>query len=151
MSNRFIKGTHLHQFQSLRQVILALMAVNTYKTSLVADSSKTDTHKVGLQTADWTGNFWICETVNYWITAQIYGFFDPQWKEKTPWPESKSELYRPRDSRLSAKLVPTFADRGCHVVRVTDPYGRILGFLDPFPDPVLLRIPGGAGNRTRDL
>jgi hypothetical protein len=26
--------------------------------------------------------------------------------------------------------VPTFADRGCHVVNVTDPYGRILGFLD---------------------
>jgi hypothetical protein len=26
--------------------------------------------------------------------------------------------------------VPTFADRGCHVVSVTDPYGRILGFLD---------------------
>jgi hypothetical protein len=23
-----------------------------------------------------------------------------------------------------------FADKGCHVVRVTDPYGRILGFLD---------------------
>jgi hypothetical protein len=23
-----------------------------------------------------------------------------------------------------------FADRGCHVVRVTDPYGRILVFLD---------------------
>jgi hypothetical protein len=22
------------------------------------------------------------------------------------------------------------ADRGCHVVSVTDPYGRILGFLD---------------------
>jgi hypothetical protein len=28
------------------------------------------------------------------------------------------------------KLVPTFADRGCHVVSVTDPYGRILWFLD---------------------
>jgi hypothetical protein len=28
------------------------------------------------------------------------------------------------------KLVPTFADRGCHVVSVTDPYGRILIFLD---------------------
>jgi hypothetical protein len=27
------------------------------------------------------------------------------------------------------KLVPTFADRGCHVVSMTDPYGRILGFL----------------------
>jgi hypothetical protein len=26
--------------------------------------------------------------------------------------------------------VPTFEDRGCRVVSVTDPYGRILGFLD---------------------
>jgi hypothetical protein len=26
--------------------------------------------------------------------------------------------------------VSTFADRGCRVVSVTDPYGRILGFLD---------------------
>jgi hypothetical protein len=26
--------------------------------------------------------------------------------------------------------MPTFADRGCHVVSVTDPYGRILNFLD---------------------
>jgi hypothetical protein len=25
--------------------------------------------------------------------------------------------------------VPTFADRGCHMVSVTDPYGCILGFL----------------------
>jgi hypothetical protein len=32
--------------------------------------------------------------------------------------------------RLSAKLVPTHADRGCHVVSITDSYGRILGFLD---------------------
>jgi CBS-domain-containing membrane protein len=39
-------------------------------------------------------------------------------------------LVRPSDGRLSEKLVPTFADRGCHVVIVTDPYGRILGFLD---------------------
>jgi CBS-domain-containing membrane protein len=49
---------------------------------------------------------------------------------KTPWPESASELYRPSDRRLSAKLVSTFADTGCHVVSVTDSYGRILGFLD---------------------
>jgi hypothetical protein len=41
--------------------------------------------------------------------------------KKTPWSESANELYRPSDRRLSAKLVPTFADRGCHVVRVTDP------------------------------
>jgi hypothetical protein len=31
--------------------------------------------------------------------------------EKTQWPEYASELYRPSDRRLSAKLVPTFADR----------------------------------------
>jgi hypothetical protein len=30
---------------------------------------------------------------------------------------------------LSAKLVPTFADKESHVVSVTDPYGRILAFL----------------------
>jgi hypothetical protein len=48
----------------------------------------------------------------------------------TPWPESASELYRPSDHPLSAKLVSTFADRGCYIISVTDPYGRILGFLD---------------------
>jgi hypothetical protein len=32
--------------------------------------------------------------------------------KKTPWPESASELYRPSDRRLSAKLVPTFAHGG---------------------------------------
>jgi hypothetical protein len=47
-----------------------------------------------------------------------------------PWPVSASELYRPSNRRLSAKLVSTFADKGCHVVRVTDPYGRILVFID---------------------
>jgi hypothetical protein len=36
------------------------------------------------------------------------------------WPESASELYRPSGSRLSAKLVPTFADTGCHVVSMTN-------------------------------
>jgi hypothetical protein len=45
-------------------------------------------------------------------------------------PESESELYRPSDSRMSAKLAPTFADRECHVVSVTDPWDRILVFQD---------------------
>jgi hypothetical protein len=48
----------------------------------------------------------------------------------TQWSESASELYRSSDRRLSAKLEPTFTDRRCHVVSVTDPCGRILGFLD---------------------
>jgi hypothetical protein len=76
------------------------------------------------------------------------------------------ELYRPSDRRLSAKLVPTFAYRGCHVVRVMDPDGRIVGFLDwsryfffqvapelysqggvdPAPDPLLLGISGNTRN-----
>jgi hypothetical protein len=47
-----------------------------------------------------------------------------------PWPEPASEPYRPSDLRLSAKLVPTVADRVSHVVSVTGPYGRILGILD---------------------
>jgi hypothetical protein len=50
--------------------------------------------------------------------------------KQTRWSESASELYRPSDRRLSAKWLPTFADIGCHVVSVTDPYGPILGFLD---------------------
>jgi hypothetical protein len=86
------------------------------------------------------------------------------------WPESESELYRPTDSRLSEKLVPTFADRGCHKFSATDTHGRILGFLyrrryyffqvapqlysrswvDPVPY-ALLRKSGSAGSRTRDL
>jgi hypothetical protein len=36
----------------------------------------------------------------------------------------QSELYRPSDRRLSAELVPTLADRGCRVVRATNPHGR---------------------------
>jgi hypothetical protein len=78
------------------------------------------------------------------------------------------ELYRLSDRRLSVKLVPTFDDRECHVVSVTDPYCRILDFLDrsryfffrvaphlysrgcvdPVPDPLVLRKSGSAGNRT---
>jgi hypothetical protein len=58
----------------------------------------------------------------YKIVSLIY--------KKTPWPESMSELYRPSDRLLSARLLSNFADRWCNVVSVTDPYGRILGFLD---------------------
>jgi hypothetical protein len=36
----------------------------------------------------------------------------------------------PSDSRLSVKLMPTFADRGCRVVSAADPHGSILGFID---------------------
>jgi hypothetical protein len=72
---------------------------------------------------------------------------------------------------LLGEVVPTFADRGCRVVSATDPPDRILGFLDrsryyffqeapqtysrgwvdPVPDPLLLRKSESAGNRTQDL
>jgi hypothetical protein len=48
--------------------------------------------------------------------------------KQTPWSLSASELYRPSDRCMSAKLVPTFADRGCRVVSATDPQGSILVF-----------------------
>jgi hypothetical protein len=62
---------------------------------------------------------------------------------------SMSKLYRPCDRLLLEKLVPAFADRGCHVVSVMNPYGHILGFLDSVPDPLLLRKSDSAGNQTR--
>jgi hypothetical protein len=47
-------------------------------------------------------------------------------KKQTSWPESVSELYRPSDRCLSAKLVPTFADVGVsHSQRVGSPMGAI--------------------------
>jgi hypothetical protein len=53
-------------------------------------------------------------------------------KKIIPWPESASEIYLPSDRHLSAKLVPNFADRGCNVVSMTDPYGHTLGSQDGF-------------------
>jgi hypothetical protein len=69
---------------------------------------------------------------------------------------------------LVCEVRANFADRGCHVVSETGPYGRILGFLDhsryvsfqvapqfysrgsvdSVPNPLLLRESGSAGNRT---
>jgi hypothetical protein len=108
------------------------------------------------------GHFWQVE----WLpVSQGSSKFRPI--KKTPWPESASELYRPSDRRLSAKWLPTLADKGCHVVKVTDPYGRILSFLDTscyFSIKYLLSCTheaewtpfqthyfffGSAGNRTR--
>jgi hypothetical protein len=78
---------------------------------------------------------------SYWIPYSSYEVImnsrNEQWcsfgmtlkKKKTPRSEFASELYRPSDRCLSVKWLPTFADRGRHVVSMTDSYGRILGFL----------------------
>jgi hypothetical protein len=56
----------------------------------------------------------------------------PANNKKTPWSESASELYRPSDRSLSAKLVPTFADRGggespMAVISVSRPDRKAIG------------------------
>jgi hypothetical protein len=45
--------------------------------------------------------------------------------------ESASELYRPSDRRLSAKWLPTFADRGCHVDWLSEPRGLLVFSRSP--------------------
>jgi hypothetical protein len=35
----------------------------------------------------------------------------------------------PERPPIVGEVIANFADRGCHVVSVTDPYGRILDFL----------------------
>jgi hypothetical protein len=57
----------------------------------------------------------------------LYGLWRDRWyvmvrQNSGAW--SASELYRPSDRRLSAKLVPTLADRGCCVVSATNSHGR---------------------------
>jgi hypothetical protein len=96
-------------------------------------------------------------TISHWNSGWFFGWS----KKKTPWSESASELHRPSHRRLSAKWLSTLADRGCHVVSVTDPYGRILDFLGRSRSSgVLTRLSGprsrpttfssgSAGNRTR--
>jgi hypothetical protein len=60
--------------------------------------------------------------------------------------ESASELYRLSDRRRSAKLVPTLADRGYHVVSATRPCDRNFDFLDLEP---LLFLPSSSSNCSR--
>jgi hypothetical protein len=64
-----------------------------------------------------------------WKIAKLI-YFCCAWCIKSLWPEPANKLCRPSNRHLSAKLVPTFEDRGCHMVSVTVPYSRILGFLD---------------------
>jgi hypothetical protein len=83
--------------------------------------------------------------------------------------ESASELYRPSDRRLSAKLVPTFCEKNVPrgkregslrpYFRFSGPESLLFfqvasqlysqGWVDPVPDPLFLRKSGIAGNRTR--
>jgi hypothetical protein len=98
-----------------------------------------------------------------------YNYSDVMWHlhENAHW--KHPEEWGDRNCLLLAELVPTFEDRGCHVVSVKDHYDPILSFLDrshyfffqvapklysrgwvdPVPDPLLLRKSGSAENRTQ--
>jgi hypothetical protein len=67
--------------------------------------------------------------VFYLRSEWVYFKRPPREEKKTPL-RGISPRANYTDRCLSAKLLPTFADRGCHVVIVTAPYGRILGFLE---------------------
>jgi hypothetical protein len=60
-----------------------------------------------------------CPVAEDWFSRLGVGRNSDDFAE-TPWPESANELYLLSDRRL-AKLVPSFAYRGWHVVSVTDP------------------------------
>jgi hypothetical protein len=64
----------------------------------------------------------------------------------------QSELYRPSDHRLSAKLVPTLADRGCRIVSATNPHGRFFRPQPLFPwnsfSIILMRLSGPRSRPT---
>jgi hypothetical protein len=85
----------------------------------------------------------------------------------TPWLWSTSELYGPSNRRLLAKLVPTFCgyrvsyeqcggslwlcflDRSHYFFFQVAPNLYSWGWVDPTPDPLLLRRSGSARNLTR--
>jgi hypothetical protein len=54
------------------------------------------------------------------LLIPIYELILKQRDSSVAWVRRR-ELYRPSDRRLLAKLVHTLADRGCRVVRATNP------------------------------
>jgi hypothetical protein len=59
------------------------------------------------------------------VLELIFGFVCKQKTNKqTLWFQYTNKLYRWSDRRLLAKLVPTLADRGCHMVSATNTHGR---------------------------
>jgi hypothetical protein len=105
----------------------------------------------------------------FWINVNALLNF-----KKPPWHESASKLYRPSNRHLSVNSVSAFADRRCCVVSVTVPLGRNLGirdcshyfffqvapqlysrgWVDPVPDPLLLKknlVAPGIEARPLDL
>jgi hypothetical protein len=74
----------------------------------------------GTRMNKWTSSsdLWRCVWFILWKRSKWWCFLLRVEYLKT---ETKLHGLRPRDHRLSVKLVPNFADKGCHVVSVTNP------------------------------
>jgi hypothetical protein len=83
--------------------------------------------------------FWatLCQGPEYINLNVSYVSFDPSFPIHKKKQNKKNSMVWVRERTipnerppLVGEVIAKFADRGCHVVSVTDPYGRILGFLD---------------------
>jgi hypothetical protein len=63
------------------------------------------------------------------VVSQNHDSGNKKPNKQSPLLESATELYLPSDLRFSVKLVPTFTDRGCRLVSVTDPFSNIFTYL----------------------
>jgi hypothetical protein len=71
----------------------------------------------------WVGWIWqFDDAAQQWTCIALMNI---ETTEKNPVAWVRERTLPPSDRRLSAKLVQTIADRRCHVVSVTDPYGHI--------------------------
>jgi hypothetical protein len=147
--------------------------VNSYYRRRILSLQQRD--KTGLKwtSKDNQGSVSICTSPSFWAWFSFYPailavliHYHTNGVNKlcglSPWAN-----YTDHACRLSANLVPTFADRGCCVVSTTDPYRHYRfsrraflpsssllyswGSVDSVPDPLLLRKSDSAGNQTRDL
>jgi hypothetical protein len=71
-----------------------------------------------------SSELWNSVSVNLLLEVYIYIYFKLHGlSPRANYTDRATVACRRSDCQL-------FADRGCHVISVTDPYGRILGFLD---------------------
>jgi hypothetical protein len=62
-----------------------------------------------------------CSASSLWRAQHLWSVYKKKLRGFSP-PANYTD--QPSDRRLSAKLVPTLADRGCRVVNATNPHGR---------------------------
>jgi hypothetical protein len=123
------KKCHLVSNSSRMKVVSCHGNVDTKKT-FVSYTKRIQETDIQMSTMEPICRVILCGAVILNKHTHTHTYIYIQTNKQTPWSESASELHRPSDSRFSAKWLPTFEDKGCQVVSVTDPYGRILDFLD---------------------